>query len=494
MSRLCIAIAIIAISITSALPIVAAEFGTRNEAVAMVKRVQEKFRKDGPDVTFRAIDSKAREFWDRDLFPFVLDFTGLCVASPQPALRGKNLLDLKDQDGKFVIQEAVSIAKGPGRGWSDTRFFDPRTKAVEDKSAYIERMGNFLVGVGVYKNEQPNENTIGLISGSPNSDDTYLRMAYDLAEVLNDGDNLRILPIVGIGGSRNIRDVRYLKGVDIGLTQTNILNNFRRSNERMGQVDDKIVYIAKLFNEETHLIARPNISSLAQLQGLKVNLDAKGSGTSYTMRDVFKNLEIEIEEVNVSQSEAFEKIKSGEIAATVLIAGKPVQSVAKLKLSDGLHFVPLPYPKQLIADYLPTTLTHEDYPEMIPSGESVDTIAVGAVLIAYKWPKKNVDRYGRVQRFVEAFFSKIADFQKPPRDLKWREVNIAATLPGWTRFEAAQAWLDKRAEQLAEQRPNINHVADPIGTGSNLGVRTETSRQDRLYQEFLRWKQLRRNP
>jgi uncharacterized protein len=69
-------------------------------------------------------------------------------------------------------------------------------------------MGEYFVGVGIYKNEQPNKNTIGLISGSPNSDDTYLQMAYDLADVLNDGDNLRILPIAGIGGPRNIRDVR----------------------------------------------------------------------------------------------------------------------------------------------------------------------------------------------------------------------------------------------------------------------------------------------
>ncbi len=270
MRRLCNAFVIITTLIISSIPVVAAEFGTRSEAVAMVKRVQDKFRKAGPEDTFRAINNKAKEFWDRDLFPFVMDLNGLVVASPQPALRGKNILDLKDQDGKFVIHEAMSIAKGPGHGWSDTRFFDPLTKSVEDKSAWIERMGDFVVGVGIYKNEQPNENTIGLISGNPYSDDTYLQMAYDLAEVLNDGDNLRILPIAGIGGPRNIRDVRYLKGVDIGLTQTNILNSFRRSNERMGQFDDKIVYIAKLFNEEAHLVAGPNINfagAVARPQG-----------------------------------------------------------------------------------------------------------------------------------------------------------------------------------------------------------------------------------
>ena len=244
----------------------AAEFGSREEAVAMVHRVQEKFKKDGPEATFKAINNMAPGFIDRDLFPYVhkIDGTQLVACGPIPAIRGKNLHDMKDQDGKFTTQDFMRIATTPPyHGWSDYRFLNPKTNTVDEKSAWIERMGEYLVGVGIYKNEQPNKNVIGLISGSPNSDDTYLQMAYDLADVLNDGDNLRILPIAGIGGPRNIRDVRYVHGVDIGLTQTNILNNFRRSNERLGQFDDKIVYIAKLFNEEVHLVAKPNITSIA---------------------------------------------------------------------------------------------------------------------------------------------------------------------------------------------------------------------------------------
>ena len=481
-------------SVIAVLPAGAAEFGTRDEATAMVRRVQQKFKKEGSEAAFRAINNKAPGFADRDLYPFVTELTGLCVANGvTPAVRGKNLLDLKDQDGKFMIQEFVRTASSaPGHGWVDYRWLNPVTKTIEDKSAWIERMGDYFVGVGVYKNEQPNENTIGLISGSPNSDDTYLQIAYDLADVLNGSDNLRILPIAGIGGPKNIRDVRYLRGIDIGLTQTNILNNFRRSNERMGQADDKIVYIAKLFTEEVHLVPRANVTSIEQLRGLKVNLDAKGSGTSYSMRDVFKALGIEIQEVSMSQAEAFEKVKSGEIAATVLIAGKPVRSMIKLNQADRLHFVPVPYPSQLIADYYPSTLTHDDYPEIIPAGQSVDTIAVGAVLIAYNWPKANVDRYRRVQRFVEAFFPKIAEFQKPPRHSKWREVNLAAQLPGWTRFEAAQAWLDSQATQATQasaERPSgfpqtvkmdgVTRPAVPNGPPQNDAV---------LYQQFLQWK------
>jgi TRAP-type uncharacterized transport system substrate-binding protein len=483
----------------SAFPLSAAEFGTRDEAVAMLRRVQDKFKKDGPDATFRAINIKAAGFADRDLYPFVTELTGLCVANGvTPAVTGKNIIDLKDQDGKFIIQEFVKIATSQsGHGWIDYRWLNPTTGTIEDKSAYIERMGNYFVGVGIYRNEQPNENTIGLISGSPNSDDTYLQMAYDLADVLNDGDNLRILPIAGIGGPRNIRDVRYLRGIDIGLTQTNILNSFRRSNERMGQADNKIVYIAKLFNEEVHLVAGPGITSIEQLRGLKVNLDAKGSGTSYSMRDLFKTYGIEIEEVSMSQVEALDKVKRGEIAATVLIAGKPVRSMSHLSFKERLHLVPVPYTAQLIGDYLPATLTHEDYPDLIAANETIDTVAVGAVLIAYNWPKTNIDRYQRVQRFVEAFFPKLAEFQKPPRHPKWREVNLAANLPGWTRVEAAQAWLDNQpiepsaliAEHVGTSRKAAAAGKSPSRSASVADPPLRRQVDSALYQEFLRWRQ-----
>jgi uncharacterized protein len=470
----------------------AAEFGTKEEAVAMVKRVQAKVKKDGLEATFKAITEGAKEFRDRDLYPYMLDFDGNDPAhGGVPSLVGKNLLDLKDQDGKWITRDIIAIAKERGSGWYDYRWPNPVTKTVEDKSTYIERVGErHIVAVGIYKNEQPNENTVGVISGSPSSDDTYLQMAYDLAEVLNDGSNLRILPIAGIGGPRNIRDVRNLKGIDVGLTQTSILNSFRRSNERMGQTENTIVYIAKLFNEEVHLVARTDITSLQQLRGRKVNLDAKGSGTSYSMRDIFKTLGIEVEEVSMSQIEALEKLRTGEIAATAVIAGKPVRSMSRLDPADGLHFVPLPYPGALIADYFPATLTHDDYPAVIPAGASVDTIAVGAVLIACNWPKSNWDRYHRVQRFVEAFFSKITDFQKPPRHPKWREVNLAATLPGWTRFEVAQTWLDanRAAPQAAVQRPQ-----DQTATARAAATdpKPDPKNSAALYQEFLKWQQTR---
>jgi TRAP transporter TAXI family solute receptor len=333
-----------------------------------------------------------------------------------------------------------------------------------------------------------NGNTIAIVSGNLNA--TYLTIAYDLSAVLDDGDDFRVLPVVGKGGGQNIRDVRFLKGVDLGITQSILLNTFRRTNE-IGPLADKIVYLTKLFNEEMHVVVRADsgITSLEQLGGRKVNFSDIGSGTQLSTRDIFTRLNIQAEEVNVGQADAFEQLKSGDIAATINIAGKPTAAMGKLKPDDGFRFLPIPFPKQLQDDYLPATLTREDYPGMIPAGQEIDTIAVGAVLIAYNWPKGS-DRYRRIENFVNHFFPKLAEFQKPPRHPKWREANLAATLPGWARFEAAEQWLQRnRQPPIAGARDLFSQfLINRGGVGAVPGTRDE---RERLFEEFLKWNQAR---
>ena len=126
------------------------EHGSRDQAVAMVKRVEVMFQKDGADATFKAVT--AHSFNDRDLYPFVYKLDGTdCVAhGANSAMVGKNLIDLKDQDGKFLIRELSDIAT-KGGGWVDYKWPNPLTKLIEAKSSYVERMGDYFVGVGVYR-------------------------------------------------------------------------------------------------------------------------------------------------------------------------------------------------------------------------------------------------------------------------------------------------------------------------------------------------------
>jgi uncharacterized protein len=475
----------------------ASDFGTREEAIAMVHRVQEMFKKLGPEGTFAAIKRKAPGTVDRDLYVYVLDLNGVVMANGViPTMTtGTNLYNARDQNGKYFMQEKLELCRAKQRGWVDFRFLNPVTQTIEDKSSYIERMGDYCAAVGIYRNQQVND-TIGIVSGGPSTDDTYLRVANDLASVLN--DKLRIVPVVGAGGPQNIRDVISLKGVDLGLTQLSVLNSFRMSNQMLGKHDDKIVYIAKLFNEEVHLIADRDITRIEQLNGRRVNIDEARSGTSQTMRDVFRRLNINIEEVNVTQGQAFQMLKAGDIAATAYVAGKSAKLISNMKFERGIHFIPVPFLPEMTSDYLPADITQDDYPELIPAGQSVETIADEVVLIGFNWPK-NTDQYRRVQKFVEAFFPRIDEFRKPQFHPKWREVNLAVAVKGWKRFEPAERWLAGSdnitlpatpaddTPRLVTSSPQSTGARGAGAKGAAAAVTQDPA--DPLFQEFLKWRQ-----
>jgi TRAP-type uncharacterized transport system substrate-binding protein len=328
--------------------------------------------------------------------------------------------------------------------------------------------------------ERANTTTITLLAGGLNSTD--LAIADDLSAVLDDGDDLRILPMLGRGGGQNIRDLRLMK-VDLGLTQSNLLARFRRGGE-FGPTD-KIAYIAKLFNEELHLFVRADagFASIEQLAGKTVNLGPAGGDSELAARDVFERLGIAVREVNLGDNDAIEKLKSGEIDASVTLAGKPAPAMARL---DGFRLLPVPFAKQLQDDYLPATLAAEDYPSMIEPGRSIETVAVGVVLIAFNWPRDS-DSYRRIEKFIEAFFPRIGALQSPPRHPKWREVNLAAVLPGAVRFAAAQDWLKQHRDQSADRRQQFDQF---VSTRQTRPVTTED--RERLFQEFLQWARERR--
>jgi TRAP transporter TAXI family solute receptor len=334
--------------------------------------------------------------------------------------------------------------------------------------------------------ERMNANTLTIVTGNP----SFIFTAYgnDLAAVLNDGDDLRILPVASQGAAQNVRDVRFLRGIDLGFTVTNILGDYRRTGE-LGDLADKIVYIARISNDEIHVVTRSDITKLEQLRGRRVNFNSVGSGSELSARDIFRALNIEVQEVNLGPADAFEKLKTGEITATILTSGKPAAAMASLKASDGYHLLPVPLVGTLMDDYLPSKLTNADYPNLIAPGQIVETIAASSVLIAYNWPKDS-DRYRRIDKFVRAFFTKFPEFQKPPRHPKWRETNLFATIPGWKRFEGAEEMVARYREQVATGKgQQFGQVIVDRSSGRPL---TERDR-NQLFEDFLKWNAESRN-
>jgi len=276
-----------------------------------------------------------------------------------------------------------------------------------------------------------NAGTVGIIAGG--IDGTYIRIAADLAAVLDDGDRLRVIAMLGRGSVQNIADIMVLRGVDLGIVQSDVLTFVRR--ERMFPAVERLVqYVCKLYDEEVHILAGPGIERVQDLARRPVNVDLRGSGTAMTASLIFQALGIEVEERNDTQDTALERLRRGEIAALVYVAGRPARLFAGIRPEENLRLLPLPAEPALLETYLPARLAPEDYPALVPQG-GIETLAVGAVLAVYAW-QPGTERHAKVSRFVEALNANFDAFLRPPRHPKWREVNLSAEVPGWTRFVA----------------------------------------------------------
>ncbi len=286
--------------------------------------------------------------------------------------------------------------------------------------------------------ELVNAGTVGIISGGVTG--TYARFAPDLSTALDDGYEHRVLAVLGKGSVRNIEDLLMLKGIDIAIVQSDVLD-FYRSSMLYPDVEKKIAYITKLYNEEVHLLARKDIAQAADLSGRKVNFGTQGSGTFMTASIIFDELGIEVDATTFSEPIALDKLRAGEIDALVFVGGKPVTLLREVAAEDNLALLPIPA-EQITGAYLATTLTSESYPNLIAAGKTVPTVAVGAVMAAYSWPEDH-PRSAKVKRFVKRFFEKFDTFQATPFHPKWKEVDLRSEVPGWQRFAAASTWLAK---------------------------------------------------
>jgi hypothetical protein len=192
-------------------------------------------------------------------------------------------------------------------------------------------------------------------------------------------------------------------------------------------------------------------------------------------------------------------LRKGEIDAIIAVEGKPVQWLTQLS-DPNLHLVPVDYARSLRDDYLPTQLTAEDYPNLIAPGQQVDTLASEAILASYNWQPSNSDRYRRVARLVETFFSHVAQLQQPPFHPKWRELTIGASVSGWTRARPAQEWLDKNAAPAApvavkqpgaatmeQNRAEFDQFLDERAAARGPAAASKPEGREAIFNEFLQW-------
>ena len=325
-----------------------------------------------------------------------------------------------------------------------------------------------------------NANTVTLITGTIGG--TYVQFGADLASVLDDGNKLRVLPIVGRGSVQSVADILFLQGVDIGVVRADTLDYLERKGFAK-DIKKQFTYVTKLYNEEMQIIAPKAVQSLRDLEGKTVSVDLPNGSTFVTVLTVADRLGMKANWVYIEQRIAMEKLKAGEIDAVIVVGGKPYKSVSSFGNDGRFHLVKVDYEKPLQGDYLPATLTAKDYPNLIAEGEKVDTIAVPALLAAYNWAP-NTDRYRKLTQFVDAFFTKFPTFQNPPFHPKWKEVSLSAPLAGWNRFPYAQQWLDSHGiEPVARSR-----FDDFLKQGAAAGkLPSSDTDKEALFRQFKAW-------
>jgi TRAP transporter TAXI family solute receptor len=324
---------------------------------------------------------------------------------------------------------------------------------------------------------QINNWTVGLAGGLPEG--TFIRFAAEIARNLNDPGELRVLPVITQGATDNVKDLLYLKGIDIAITNADVLDYFK-NQERIPNIEKRINFISEMVISEVHLVVRPEINSVRDLEGKKVSLGSKGAGQSTTGPIVFKRLGVKPEFVYVNNAIALEKMKTGEITAIVNNGAKPLNLLTSFKNDAGFKFLPIPI-ERFDEYYIPATLTAQDYPAYIKPGEKVETLGVQTLLAVYNWPRES-DRYRRVQRFIERYYDMFERFHVPPYHPKWKNVNLAANVPGWIRYAVAEEKLKQMAaaKQQALQTSQVRQRA--IRTGG-----ADAADQEKLFQQFLEW-------
>src|ERR1700759_5034810 len=263
---------------------------------------------------------------------------------------------------RLLALAVVAIAMGFGLvAHAEQDEYDPAK--VSDSLKAIFQFGS------AQTKQALNENTVTCITGTIGG--TYVQIGADLASVLDDGNSLRVLPIVGRGSVQSVADILFLQGVDVGIVRADTLDYLEHKGFAK-DIKKQFTYVTKLYNEEMQIIAPKSVQSLKDLAGKRVSVDLPNGSTFVTVLTVAERLGLKANWLYIKHRSEMEKLKAGKLDAVIVVGDKLYKSVSSFNNDGRFHLVRVDYEKPLQGDYLPATLTAKDYPNLIAEGERVD--------------------------------------------------------------------------------------------------------------------------
>ena len=349
-----------------------------------------------------------------------------------------------------------------------------------------------------------NQNNVTILGGDMTGTVTHL--LDDISKAVGDSDKLRIISTKG-GVVTNIRDILYLKGVDMGIVRSDVIHaykqeqyfddNVKKNKAFYRNLSNRLTYISLLHKEEfTLLSSRPEIRSVQDLNGKVVALHTQDSLSGkllLTALGIRPQSFIEMDFI-----EAAAKTKKGEVDAILRVVGKPFNGTRKiLNIDPNLRIIPIAVPPEFYEGlYFPSKFTHNDYPNMIKPGGVVQTVSVNTVLAAYNW-KAGTNRYRRLQKFTDIFFSGFDRIKAlKGRHAKWDQVNIAAKISDFKRFKPAEKWLQQNPANpiISEYKafsisPDMSLAYERFQNFLKIKKANLNQKDSKaLFAEFIKWK------
>lgn len=328
-----------------------------------------------------------------------------------------------------------------------------------------------------------NDGRLMILGGYPGT--TYFNLVHEMAAALAGSEDLRLVVVDAAGGMESLRDLLFLRGVDLALVPENVLD-YADSMVSFGPgLRERLTYVTRLYGEEVHILVGPDTNSVENLRGKKIAVPLEDGNAEFTIRDLLRRYRVDAQVIKVAAADAIDEVRSGAFAAVALMGGKPLRFVAGLPKDGSVRLLPLPSTQALGDGYSPSSFRADDYPALIPDEQIIDTVSVGAVLVANNTAKPDESNQ-RIARFVPAFFGALSDLAGPQSHPKWGEVNLMATLAKWPRYPAAREWLDRISrEQTASVQRDFEQFLSANTPPGSPARSPEERRQ--LFDEYLKW-------
>jgi hypothetical protein len=173
-------------------------------------------------------------------------------------------------------------------------------------------------------------------------------------------------------------------------------------------------------------------------------------------------------------------LQHGSIAASVVLGPRPVPLLAKLDAGAGLHLLPVNFEGPLETSYLPASLSHDDYPGLIASSAALPTVATGLLLLTAD-RRTDPAFESNIESFIATLFSRVDTLKTGRHHAKWRDINLAASLPGFIRADAAENWLNEHQNEHQQGAPK---QAIEAGMAAPAFGKDQ---KEALFKSFIEW-------